>query len=290
MSLRIQERTPDLLVIRKRPWFLWLFGAVFAAVGAVSGITMTHVVTLHCERGSGECALAVDRLFWSNSEETFPVDHLMGAHVGVSESSDGNTYRVELVVDGEVIPFTSYYSSSRGPKQRNVWEVERFLRDREQPRLTLEEDGRWFGGIFGGIFFFVGLFVMTFGRFGTFRFSRAENSFEMRLTGIFGRRTRKLRLDEIDRVRVMSSQGESGTTYRAELVLTNGDAIPFTRYYSSGGGANWVQAEVSSFLRLRPSGEKIEPAAADLFPEREVPYVEDRTHEIFGEFESTTEW
>jgi len=83
-------------------------------------------------------------------------------------------------------------------------------------------------------------------------FHRGENWVEVRRRSALGQSTVRHRLDEIAEAVVQSSRSsEGGTTYRAALVIPQGESQgvhPVTIYYSSGRGAARMARAINDWL------------------------------------------
>jgi hypothetical protein len=143
--MKVIHRTDTLLMIEDRPWFIGILMIVMAltfAFGAMAllsagkilgglamgllgtgvplliGALMVQRVRLAFDRQTGQMTRTC-RTVRGLTQQSFALDRLAEARVGVSFDSDGNTYRTELLLQGpsETVPFTSYYTSGRKPEQ-----------------------------------------------------------------------------------------------------------------------------------------------------------------------------
>ena len=143
--MKVIHRSDQLLVIEDRPWVIgilmivlalvFLFGAfkLFEAGQGFGGLTMLLVgggvplligalmvrrVRLTFDRTSGVLT-RVSRSVRGLTRDSYALDRLQQAQLGVSTDSDGTTYRAELrlLAPVETVPFTSYYTSGSRPSE-----------------------------------------------------------------------------------------------------------------------------------------------------------------------------
>ena len=143
--MKVIHRSDQLLVIEDRPWFIgllmiamalvFLFGGMklFAAGEAFGGLMMLVLgagvplllaalmvrrVRLTFDRAAGTVT-RVSRSVRGLTHDRYALDRLELAQLGVSTDSDGTTYRTELRLRAplETVPFTTYYTSGRKPRQ-----------------------------------------------------------------------------------------------------------------------------------------------------------------------------
>lgn len=265
MAMKITRSTPDILVVRSREGIVF-WGLLFVVVGLLVGVALSGEETLICERSDdgGDCSLERSRI-WGDTVVEFGLDEFEGAEVGVSRSSDGDdTYRVVLLIDGQGVPVTGYYSSGRSSKSQMVQTIELFLRDADQASLEIHQDGGYFGLFFGGIFVVVGLATMfSMARLGRFRFCISENSFTLKTSSIMNKNYEFFELNVIDSVEVQDFVGNKGSNYRVVLTLKSGDEIPLTNSYLSSPRAKTVAGEIREFLDRRPKRSQVASTISD---------------------------
>jgi hypothetical protein len=147
--MKVVHRSKQLLVIEDKPWLIGLLSIATALVflyGAMSIISEGHIlgaltmivlgvgvplligalmvqrVRLTFDRDAGS-VVRTRRTYRSLTYQTYALDRLTGASVGVSTDSDGTSYRTELRLKDptEIVPFTSYYTN--GPKPEEMVDV-----------------------------------------------------------------------------------------------------------------------------------------------------------------------
>ncbi len=255
--MRILEQSNTRLVLREMPIFLWLFGGVFAVSGLLVMLALREG-TLTCRRPEPSLA----RCVVSNSSvlglfrTTTPVEGLSGAYVHSSTDSDGDTtYQVILLTaDGEV-ELTGHTSSGFEDKDAVVQAINAFLADPLARELSVQQDERLFGAIFGGIFVAVGTLVGAgMGRIVTADFNKSHGTLTLTRRGLLGNRVDEYPIRNVVDVNVDSQRGsKGGTTYRVSLRLSDGQAIAPVSYFSSGSGGKRKAADaIRDFLSLRP--------------------------------------
>lgn len=143
--MKVIHRSDQLLVIEDRPWVIgilmvvmalvFLFGSfklfeagqgfgglmmllVGGGVPLLIGALMVRRVRLTFDRGSGTLT-RISRSVRGLTCDSFPLNRLQQAQLGVSTDSDGTTYRTELRLQApvETVPFTSYYTSGSRPSE-----------------------------------------------------------------------------------------------------------------------------------------------------------------------------
>lgn len=143
--MKVIHRSEQLLVIEDRPWFVgllmiamalvFLFGGmrVFMAGEVFGGLMMLLLgvgvplllaalivrrVRLTFDRTEGKVT-RVSRSVRGLTRDSYALDRLKLAQLGVSTDSDGTTYRTELQLNApqETVPFTTYFTSGRKPAQ-----------------------------------------------------------------------------------------------------------------------------------------------------------------------------
>ncbi|NEQ97222.1 MAG: hypothetical protein F6K30_10940 [Cyanothece sp. SIO2G6] len=143
--------------------FRFLFGVLFVGVGGLSLILFAKITTLECDRLEPkqiECTLVSEGVLGTNTT-LIPPGHLQGAKVQVSEDSDSNDiYRVVLRTETGNVPFSAVYSSGRSGKQQKAEQINAYLNNVNQKVLTIQQDDRIFGYVFGGIFGLSGVAMM----------------------------------------------------------------------------------------------------------------------------------
>ncbi len=136
---------------------------VIALIG-VGVITAGADHILECQRESedqGRCALKEEG-FTQTQERSFPLQDLEGARLDEYIFGHGSVgYRVEFIVDGQVIPLGVLTHGDRGPRAQMVNQVNDFVDDTTITELHVAEHERGFNAIVGGGFIGFGLLVLS---------------------------------------------------------------------------------------------------------------------------------
>jgi hypothetical protein len=230
--MKIVQQTPNLLILRLRPIFLWIFGAIFASVG----LFMTFngkTITLTCKRTEstfGSCELIESGVLGSQAR-VIPLNILQGAKVKEQDGGDISTYQVIIFTRNGEVPFASYSSFDEG--QAIVSHINQFLKIPQETSLTQQEDDRLNMFLIGGLFFTCGLVPLT-ARIVTCVFNKTLNTLTVKRQGFLGTEVIEHGLREIKNVLVEELTDSEGSNYRVSIVLVSGDRLPLTSYYSSG--------------------------------------------------------
>lgn len=228
------ESTPTTLALRRVPYFIWLFGLLFVAVGLACMLWIGKLSVLHCLRtaSGGECQLSAQGFIGPASIKTFAINDLRYAEVQVSEDDDGDdTYRVAFQVNGEWIPLAGVYSSGYTKKQTAVDTVNAFIANKRQTELTIRQDDRIFAMVFGGIFSAAGLLIILFiGQIITLRLDRSTGTVTLKRAGLMGVREGEYPLSDFSDA--VLEYGRN--TCRIALVTRDGSHLPLTSEFSSG--------------------------------------------------------
>ncbi len=145
------NRDDTRLTLRDVPVFLWIFGLIFAGVGAamfyegarapfmalimsaigLSALLFTSVLTITADRITRTLTLGYRSVLLRSSKQ-FPFDDIAGINlersVSHSKGSVSYTYQVTLKLkDGKVVPFRSYASSGSKRKERQVNQLREFI-------------------------------------------------------------------------------------------------------------------------------------------------------------------
>lgn len=242
------EHTATTLKLKQSAWYGWAFGCGFAAAGVLAIVLFAKLDVLSCSRArlsDSVCYLKRTSVFGSTTQ-TIPLSSLRGAEIETSSSSDGSsTYRVVLLTQQGIVPFTDYFSSGYSSKEMQARQIQTFVKSFE-PSLLIEEDGRWVAFPFGALFVGVGSAIALFlSRTYAFSFDRRQNT----LTVQRGRTQKQYSLHEIEAIEVEESSDSDGTTYRVRLVLVSGEYIPLSWYLSSGRESKEkLAATIQAFL------------------------------------------
>lgn len=156
--MKIVQEEAQLLTLRERPVSAWIGASIFGAVGLFilaqpymflfggACFTASFIISHLCS--------AVTSCVFDKTLDTFTISRqgLFGKEViqgrlseiediQVEEStdSDGSTYRVSIVLmSGDRLPLTPYYSSDRKNKQETASYIKSFLRGDKSQSLTLK--------------------------------------------------------------------------------------------------------------------------------------------------------
>ncbi len=142
-----------------------VFGTVFVSVGIGVMLVASKLYTFDCERlnppsNQGQCEWVAQGLLGSD-RSTLPIETLEDADVEESRNSDeGTTYRVVIRTTEGTFPLSNSYSSGRSGKDDITSEIRSFITTETQATLSVQQDDRWFGYLFGGIFGGVGALMI----------------------------------------------------------------------------------------------------------------------------------
>lgn len=251
--MRTVSESPSRLVMQSRGnLFPILFGLVFVLLGLGLGYILGQRYALTCTRPEPayvDCQLDRTLLGYPVGSRSLP--RVSRAYLDVSESSDGDTYRVVLVTASGEVPLTGYYSSERAPQWEAVRELEAFLASSEDASVTVYSATGRLGFLFAAIFALSGVAALFVGlQTTTLTLDRLRNEFDFERRWLLARTRIHYPLAEIDSAYVAGN----GSTFRPVLRLTSGEEVPLSRYYSSGreSKAALVSA-INNFLGTSPT-------------------------------------
>lgn len=227
--------SPTRLVMQSRGnLFPILFGLAFILLGLGLGYLLGQRYALTCTRPEPayvDCQLERTLLGYPVGSRSLP--RVSRAYLDVSESSDGDTYRVVLVTAGGEVPLTGYYSSQWAPQWQAVRELEAFLAGSETSTTTVYTGTGRLGLLFATVFVATGLAALFVGlHTTTLTMDRLRGEFSYERRWLVGRTRIHYPLAEIDSAFVAGN----GSTYRPVLRLSNGEEAPLSWYYSSNRG------------------------------------------------------
>ncbi len=163
----MNQNDPNVLVIKESPRVLWLICGALGIFGLfilivpgslVGGLVGGLIVLAFSAAGlmlSSENTITLDknlnrfslrrRYIWRNKTQEHPLDEVAGFELEKHRDSDGDSvYRIIAVLkSGEMIPFTSAYTSGRERKRQKVEQLNHWLAQRG---LQSTDDGMGEGG------------------------------------------------------------------------------------------------------------------------------------------------
>jgi len=257
--MKIVENTASTLKLKAQFQTLGAFGVLFGLPflvgGMIAALTIGQHSLLTCDRlepKQVECELKTKSLLAERTTR-IPVGHLQQAEVEVNRDGDGDTYRVALITQAGRVPLTEVYSAGIGFNHRGTVEkINAFLQDPEQMTLTVKEDYRWFGYLFGGIFVIAGGVIVFASLTAPFpidcTFDKRSGQAKLRRRSLIATYVQEYRLHEIKEARVVESTDSDGdTVYRTQLVLRSGKEIPLEFMGTVADNQNIVKA-INTFL------------------------------------------
>jgi hypothetical protein len=249
--MKIVQQTPNQLTLRLRPVLIWVYGSIFVIAGLFL-IASSKEVTFTCKRAKsvqGNCKLLTLDLLDSKVREIL-LNVLQGTKV---EEDEDNSYRVVVLISDGEVPFTSYSSSlGKDEKQAIASQINDFIRTPKETTLMVQEDDRRLLYPVGGICFAVGFVAISMGQLVTCLFDKSLGSFTLKRQGLFGTEVIEHQIREIANVQMEEFTDSDGSTYRVSIVLTSGNCLPLTSYYSSGRKSKQETTErICTFLNLK---------------------------------------
>ncbi|MEH2081449.1 MAG: hypothetical protein V7K89_16050 [Nostoc sp.] len=144
MRLKILEQTPTLLKLRLKPVaiFYWLFGGLFVGGGVLLIATLAKTTTFTCNRvepTQESCQLITKRIFKSQVK-TWNLKEVLGAKLDISKTA-GNSYPLVLMTRNGSIPIDLVNADSTY-KESKAKQINAFLKNSQEPKLTIHEDTR----------------------------------------------------------------------------------------------------------------------------------------------------
>lgn len=244
--MRIVEQTLTKLKLQQRPIW-WLLGIWFIAYGIYHfltgiGLSTMELSTLTCQRiglTQVRCELVSSNIIGSELRK-ISLNQLQGAKVEKAKFSDDSddgvlSYRVILLTSSGEVPFTLYPNLVFGyqPEKAIAFRINHYLNNSEETFLMVQEDHRWFVLIFAGFLTLLFFLLIGIPTVVTCTLNKTLDSLTIERRNFFSVRVIKHSLQEIADVRVEEYSGAEDTTYRISFVLTSGECVPLTRYYSS---------------------------------------------------------
>ena len=182
---------------------------------------------LTCVQGNPvSCTLTRESLFTKN---TITIQDLKWAEIHEHDSDDSTTYQVLLMTERGKLGLTSYSSSDLYEKQKQVDQINAFIRS-SQPVLEIRQDDRLSGYFIGGLFFIFGLASMgqVFNSL-TAVFDKSQGKLYLHEVSLFSNRRHEYPLHQILKVDVEEKTDSDGDcSYRLGVVLRSGERLPLT--------------------------------------------------------------
>ncbi|BAQ65274.1 hypothetical protein [Geminocystis sp. NIES-3709] len=214
--------------------FLFLFATPFFSAGIAVIIFLGKLNTLKCnhaiipqaqiETQQISCQLTRQGLM---RKETINIPQLYEVELGVSDSDDGETYRIELITSQGKIPLAEVYSSGSKNKRKKLKKIKSFIKNSNEDSLIIKQDDRFFAYPFGGIFVLVGGSLMvaslTFFRQIYCIFDKTKGKFFMREDNPFKSVIKEYRLGEIKRIEMLEEKDSDGDkVLKPKIILHRG--------------------------------------------------------------------
>lgn len=111
--------------------------------------------TLECNRSQLRqitCQHTLSNLFGERIT-AIPNGQLQGAEVETSKRN----HRLVILTQNQRIPLIESYTMGKSGKADRASQINTFIRNSEQASLTIEQDNRWLGYLFGAMFIFGGI-------------------------------------------------------------------------------------------------------------------------------------
>lgn len=264
--MKIVESNSNQLILRSTPYFMILFGLIFAVVGLGVAFFAARSMDLHCEH------LRVDQITCELTEKLLgvvPVGqrtivNIQHATIDESTDSDGDsTYRIVFITvnsDSDV-PLTSFYSSGYNAKARVAEQINDFIKTGQNSTVNIRVNYDLWILIFPFGFGGAGTLIILLSKWVTVEMNRSEGVVHIKRVGLLGNSQEEYLLNEINNVHLQSSYGSKGSrTYRIAFRTTSDEEIPLTSVYTSGvkGKQRAVEA-IQDFLHPYQRSQKDDP-------------------------------
>ncbi len=233
--VKIIQRPPNQLILRRRPLGLWLVGSFFTIVGVVVIILFSKASIFTCEReqvNQGNCELK-QAYFLMSQKIIFSLNELKGAEIVTTHVRGMDSfflrqphYQVMLLTQTEKIPLTPYGTVNREKQDTVTAQINTFLHNLQETSLIIKQDNRWLVFFIGSIFISIGL-LAELSQIITVTFDKAVGSFKIERQGVIRTQVSEHPLEEIAEVKLrISSYFNSKTLlYQVVLVLKSGQNI-----------------------------------------------------------------
>jgi len=221
----------------------------------MAALTIGQHSLLTCDRlepKQVECELKT-KSFLAERTMRIPVGHLQQAEVEVNRDGDGDTYRAALITQSGRVPLTDVYSAGIGINHRGkVEQINAFLQNPEQMTLTVREDYRWFGYLFGGIFVIAGGVIIFMSLTTPFLvnciFDKRSGQAKLKRRSLIATYVEEYRLHEIKEAKVVETTDSDGDkTYQSKLILRSGKEVPLV-FWGTGADNNRIVEAINTFI------------------------------------------
>lgn len=232
--MKVLEQTSYRLRVRDYPWVMWFVGGFFIFMPILM-LSFLPVGEIHCQRQTVpyECIITRTSLV-SQERVKIPLTSLYQAKLEDYIDSEGDRmYRVVLEVAGQSITL-GYASSVVGNRAAIVEQINQFRANPNQTQLSARLDDRRLIEIFAGVFFLVGMALISLTSVLTLDLDQRRGTFTIQHANFFRRTQKELLLREIGDIAIESNEDSDGDTYRVVVHLTSGEKVPLRNYYSSG--------------------------------------------------------
>lgn len=227
--MKILERRPSRLKLRKIPLKWWVCGSIPVFLGLLMTSVFAKVTSLTCYRLDStqkNCRLVTSGVMGRKSQE-FPLNTLRSARL----SKNVDTSRVVLRTNKGEIFFTPYQSdtTTETAKQEIVSRINNFVNDSAQKYFRVEQDDTWL--LFGaGISITLGLLVITVpGVMESFSIDKRTGLLTLKRQTASTTQVTYHVIWDITDVQVEKKDNN----YRIKIILTSGESIPLNFYASN---------------------------------------------------------
>lgn len=253
--MKVVQESQNQMTLRLRPWFVWIFGAVFASVGSVMPIFIAHAHIFSCLRQTstlGICQISTIGIL-SKTEKKLALSDIQGTEIKTFKDSKNN-WRSQVVLltkDGVVRPIANT-SPNDGTVKTWAKEIEAFLQDPQKQELLIKYDYRFLACLYASLFVIAGLSIaILLGKVLICHIDKRLGKLTLEYHGLFNKSQEEYKIRDIQFMTVQKTSSKSGSTYRVAMVMQSGEQIPFTYYYSSGlHGKKKIVDNISRFLNL----------------------------------------
>ncbi|BCX11779.1 MAG: hypothetical protein KatS3mg067_0717 [Thermosynechococcus sp.] len=169
------------------------------------------------------------------------------------DSEGDRWYGVVLEVAGKSI-LLGNTASQRGDRAAVVQQINQFLRNPNQTELSARVDDRWIVGIIAGVFFLVGMSLISFAPLLALDLDRGSGTLTIRRGNFFHRTRKELPLREIRDIAIESYKNYEGDRFSRVVVhMTSGDTVPLRWSYRADYSSEKKLANLlREFLYLPP--------------------------------------